>query len=65
MSSTPVATSLSPSDSTSVYVMVSVTIILQLIAVVDKFLSRLKKSQCCGSQLDLAPKTDPTPDKEQ
>lgn len=44
-------------DASSVYVMVAVTIFLQLVAITDKFLSRMRKTQCCGCSTELAAPT--------
>jgi len=37
----------------SVLVIVIINLFINLLSVIDHFLSRIKKSNCCGSQLEL------------
>ncbi len=37
----------------SVLIVVIINLVINLLTVVDHFLSRIKKSNCCGSQLEL------------
>jgi hypothetical protein len=40
-------------ESSSVLIIVLINLFINLLTVLDHFLSRIKKSNCCGSQLEM------------
>ena len=40
-------------DNSGVLIVVIINLVINLLTVIDHFLSRIKKSNCCGSQLEL------------